>query len=106
MRALKRMARLSRSGLTSTNRSPDAEEMRMPREVTDGEGTTWSCVEAYAGLSEDGKSDAARVEGTDRYRVVCTPSGGAMSVELELPGGWDQSLSDDELVKEIESAAG
>jgi hypothetical protein len=58
----------------------------MPREVTDGDGTTWSCVEAYAGLSEDGKSDAARIEGTDRYRVVCTPSGGAASVTLELPG--------------------
>lgn len=77
----------------------------MPREVTDGEGTTWSCVEAYAGLSEDGKSDAARVEGTDHYRVVCTPSGGATSVELELPGGWDESLSDEELVREIGGAA-
>ena len=78
----------------------------MAREVTDGEGTTWSCVEAYAGLSEEGKSDAARVEGTDRYRVVCTPSGGAQSVELELPGGWDEGLSDEELVREIEAAAG
>lgn len=78
----------------------------MPREVTDGEGTTWSCVEAYAGLSDDGKSDAARVEGTDRYRVVCTPSGGAQTVELQLPGGWDASLSDEDLVRRIESAAG
>ena len=78
----------------------------MPREVTDGEGTTWSCVEAYAGLSEVGKSDAARVEGTDRYRVVCTPSGGATSVELQLPGGWDESLSDEELLREIGAAAG
>jgi hypothetical protein len=78
----------------------------MPREVTDGEGTTWSCVEAYAGLGEDGTSDAARVEGTDRYRVVCTPSGGAQTVELELPGGWTESMPDEELVREIESAAG
>lgn len=77
----------------------------MPREVTDGEGTTWSCVEAYAGLSEEGKSEAARVEGTDRYRVVCTPGGGAQSVDLELPAGWDDSLSDDELLREIESAS-
>jgi hypothetical protein len=75
----------------------------MPREVTDGEGTAWSCVEAYTGLSEDGKSDAARVEG-GRYRVVCTPSGGAKTVELELPGGWDESLSDEELVREIDRA--
>lgn len=76
----------------------------MPREVTDGEGTTWSCVEAYAGLSEEGKSDAARVEGTDRYRVVCTPSGGAASVTLELPAGWDASVSDEDLLREIRSA--
>lgn len=76
----------------------------MPREVTDGEGTVWSCVEAYAGLSEDGKSDAARVEGTDRYRVVCTPTGGATSVTLELPGGWDESMSDEDLAKAIEAA--
>lgn len=77
----------------------------MPREVMDEEGRTWSCVEAYAGLSEDGKSDAARVEGTDRYRVVCTPSGGATSVKLELPGGWDESLTDADLLREIQSAS-
>ena len=76
----------------------------MAREVTDGEGTTWSCVEAYAGLSDEGKSDAARVEGTDRFRVVCTPSGGAASVELELPAGWEETLSDEELAREIEKA--
>lgn len=78
----------------------------MPREVTDGEGTVWNCVEAYAGLSEDGKSDAARVEGTDRFRVVCTPSGGATSVTLELPGGWDETMSDEALVREIEGGTG
>ena len=77
----------------------------MPREVQDGDGMKWSCVEAYAGLSEDGKSDAARVEGTDRYRVVCTPSGGATSVELELPGGWDEAMTDADLLREIQSAA-
>ncbi len=76
----------------------------MAREVTDGEGTAWSCVEAYAGLSEDGKSEAARVEGTDRFRVVCTPSGGAQTVELELPAGWEENLSDEELAGEIEKA--
>jgi hypothetical protein len=79
--------------------------MRMAREVTDGDGTAWSCVEAYAGLSEEGKSDAARVEGTDRYRVVCTPSGGAASVTLELPAGWDESLTDADLLREIDSAS-
>jgi hypothetical protein len=42
------------------------------------------------------------VEGTDRFRVVCTPTGGAQTVELELPAGWDEKLSDEELVREIE----
>jgi hypothetical protein len=73
----------------------------MPREVTDGEGTTWTLVEAYAGLSEDGKSEAARVEGTDNYRVIATPTGGAQTVELELPAGWSDNLSDDDLVGRI-----
>lgn len=76
----------------------------MPREVTDSEGTTWSCVEAYAGLSEDGKSDAAKIEGTDRYRVVATPTGGAQSVTLELPAGWAEDLSDEDIVHAIDSA--
>jgi hypothetical protein len=77
----------------------------MPREATDGEGTRWSCVEAYAGLSGEGNGDAARVEGTDRFRVVCTPSGGAASVTLEVPGGWEERMADDALLREIAAAA-
>ncbi len=74
----------------------------MPREVQDPEGVRWSCAQAYAGLTESGVGDsAARVEGTDRFRVVCTPSGGSRSVELELPGGWEESLADDELLERI-----
>ena len=76
----------------------------MAREVRDDQGITWSCVEAYAGLS-GAASDAARADGPgERYRVVCTPSGGAKSVELELPAGWEESLSDEELVREITRA--
>lgn len=75
----------------------------MPREVTDNEGTRWTCAQAYAGLSEKaGEDDAARVEsGDERYRVVCTPSGGAKSVQLELPGQWEDTLSDEELTRAI-----
>jgi hypothetical protein len=36
--------------------------------------------------------------------VVCTPSGGAQTVELELPAGWEEKLSDEELAGEIEKA--
>jgi hypothetical protein len=78
----------------------------MPREVTDGNGVRWTCAQAYAGLGgADEKADAARVEGTDdRYRVVCTPSGGSQTVELELPGGWEDSMSDDDLLAAIGKA--
>ncbi len=79
----------------------------MQREVNDGGGTTWTCVQAYAGLQakEGGGEAAARAEGEDgRVEVVCTPSGGAQTVRLQLPGGWDESYSDEELLREIEAA--
>ena len=78
----------------------------MPREVTDGEGVTWACVQAYGGLTEgDENEEAARVEGAgDLFHVVCTPSGGAQTVRLELKSGWEESLSDEELLKKIGSA--
>jgi hypothetical protein len=76
----------------------------MPREVTDGEGITWTCAQAYAGLSDgDEKTEAARVEGEESlFRVVCTPSGGAQTVQLKLPEDWEENLTDEELLKEIE----
>ena len=76
----------------------------MAREVTDDDGITWSCTQAYAGLG-DGAVDpeAAAVEGrSDSYRVVCTPSGGARSVELELPGDWEKSVADGDLLAGIQ----
>lgn len=79
----------------------------MPREVNDGEGVRWSCAQAYAGLAQHAdddaaKADAARVEGAaDRFRVVCTPSGGARTVELQLPGGWEEEMGEEELLREI-----
>ncbi|HYW05325.1 MAG TPA: hypothetical protein VE913_00135 [Longimicrobium sp.] len=81
----------------------------MPREVTDEEGVRWTCVQAYAGLApsadEAANSDAARVDGaSDLFRVVATPSGGARTVEMELPGDWENALSDEDLVKRITAA--
>ena len=63
----------------------------MAREISDPEGITWTCIQAFAGLgNEPQKAEAARVAGTpDRVDVVCTPSGGAKSVRLELPGLWE-----------------
>ncbi|KFG67496.1 hypothetical protein [Microvirga sp. BSC39] len=77
----------------------------MPREVSDAEGITWTCIQAFAGLGNDPeKTDAARVDGTrNQVHVVCTPSGGAKSVRLELPGDWETSLPDDDLLRAIRS---
>jgi hypothetical protein len=75
----------------------------MPREIDDGEGVRWTCAQAYAGLTDQPVDEsAAKVDGADRYRVVCTPSGGSKSVELELPGGWEESYSDEALLQEIQ----
>ena len=78
----------------------------MPREVSDGEGVTWSCAQAYGGLKDGvGNEEAARVGGAgDLFQVVCTPSGGAQTVRLKLEGGWEDNLSDEELLGRIEAA--
>jgi hypothetical protein len=79
----------------------------MPREITDSDGITWSCIQAFAGLGNDpDKVDAARVDGSDRLRVVCTPSGNAASVRLELPEGWEADLPDDDLLAAIRAKLG
>ncbi len=75
----------------------------MTREITDN-GVTWSCVEAYTGLSGDDEKlkAAAQVdEKGDKYWVVCTPSSAAKSVRLELDNNWEESLNDEELLDQI-----
>lgn len=77
----------------------------MPREIQDPDGVRWTCAQPYAGLPEvSGDGDAARVEGTDLVRVVCTPSGGSRTVELRLPLDWEESLSDEEILRRLEAA--
>lgn len=75
----------------------------MPREITDTQGIVWTCIQAFAGLGNDAeKREAARVDGAgDRVHVACTPSGGARSVRLELPGDWETALSDEDLAARI-----
>jgi hypothetical protein len=77
----------------------------MPREVSDAEGIAWTCIQAFAGLGNDPeKMDAAHVDGTrNQVHIVCTPSGGAKSVRLELTKDWETSLSDDDLLQAIRS---
>ncbi len=76
----------------------------MPREVTDAEGVVWSCAQAFAGLNDDPeRAEAARVKGAeDLFHVVCTPSGGARSVRLQLPSGWEE-MPEEALAREIGS---
>lgn len=75
----------------------------MTRDLTDADGIAWSCVQAFAGLGGGAdKTDAARVRGSDdRLHVICTPSGAARSVRLELPEAWEAELTDEQLVGAI-----
>jgi len=63
-----------------------------PREVTDADAIKWSCIEATAAGDDDGA-----------VAVVCTPSGGAQSVRLELPPDWAR-LPETELLAAIADA--
>ena len=77
------------------------------REVQDADNVRWVCVQALAGVA-GGAADRA-VKHLERdgeaVPVVCTPSGGARSVRLELAPGWDEDASDDELLAAISTAA-
>lgn len=90
---------------TMSHRPTDESWRMLTREVTDEKGTAWTCLQAFAGLGNDPeKTEAARVEGAgDRVNVVCTPSGGAQSVRLELPLGWED-MGDAALLSAIQTA--
>lgn len=73
----------------------------MAREVTDAEGITWTCIQAFAGLGNDPeKQEAARLDGSSELHVVCTPSGGARSRRLALPPDWE-TMGEDALLQAI-----
>ena len=79
----------------------------MTREVTDGDGTAWNCVQAFAGLGDgaakaraEALADRAKDAG-GRVHVVCTPSGGARSVRVELPEAWEDEVANNQLLAAI-----
>jgi hypothetical protein len=75
------------------------------RQVTDRDNITWSCVQAYAGLTESRRAEAEAVLAADQVvPVVCTPRGGAQSVRIDLPSSWREKLSDARLLAAIERA--
>ncbi|MBD1395675.1 hypothetical protein H9Q13_00725 [Pontibacter sp. JH31] len=76
------------------------------REVTDNDNTTWTCVQAYGNLSKENADKAAELteDSNGEVTVVCTPSGGAQTVRLQLAKGWMEAVSDEELVSQIGSS--
>lgn len=72
------------------------------------DGVTWTCVQAFAGLSGEAAEEAAdKVESAaGTVPVVCTPSGGEQTVRVELPRDWQESLPDGELLAAIERERG
>ena len=80
----------------------------MARDVTDTDGVQWTLVQAFAGVSEsaEARSAAERLATRDGHvAVVCTPSGGAQTVRTELPIGWEERLTDAQLLDAIASGA-
>lgn len=77
----------------------------MEREIKDSDGITWTCLQAFSGLSDNTEAqEAAQVKGEeDTYWVVCTPSGGAQSVRLKLKDQWYKEYSNQELLQEIKA---
>lgn len=73
------------------------------REVRDADGVAWTCVQAFAGLSEAAAAEAAeKVESEEgMVPVVCTPSGGEQSVRVELPRDWMEGVPDGDLLAAI-----
>jgi hypothetical protein len=80
--------------------------MMTQREVTDNNNTRWTCVQALSATGNEELAEKAKEQtGNGKVPVVCTPSGGAQSVRLELEENWMEGMSDDELVKEIEQCS-
>ena len=78
------------------------------REVQDGDDVRWTCVQALGGMGGAAAELAAdRLESDDgKVPVVCTPSGGAQSVRVELPRDWRDSVDDAALLRAIDGARG
>ena len=76
------------------------------REVTDSNNVRWTCVQAYSGT--DGKISKKIEEISETNEglvpVICTPSGGAQSVRVNLSKDWE-SFDDAQLVEAIEKSA-
>jgi Na+-translocating ferredoxin:NAD+ oxidoreductase RnfC subunit len=75
------------------------------REITDKDNVRWTCVQAYSGTDGEISEKISELSENDEGEVpvVCTPSGGAKSVRLQVSKEWE-GLSDEELLSAIEAA--
>lgn len=75
------------------------------REVQDQNNTRWQCVQAFAGIETKVTEKAAQKGETaeGNVTVICTPSGGAQTVRLEVSANWMEEMSNDELLKSIQA---
>lgn len=75
------------------------------RVVTAPDHTTWTCIQAYANLDGEDpdqmEDKGAEAEGP--VPVICTASGGAPSLCLELAADWAEAMPDAELLLVIAS---
>ena len=77
-----------------------------PRDVTDSDGLSWACVQAYAGLGDGAAADAAAdLAGGETVTVVCTPTGAAQTVRLDLAADWAEAVSDGAVLAAIAAAS-
>lgn len=76
------------------------------REVTDSENTRWTCVQAFSMIDEKSveKVEALAEKEDGKVTVVCTPSGGAKTVRLQLSQNWEEEMNDEGLIEAIASA--
>jgi hypothetical protein len=72
------------------------------REVQAHDNTTWVCVQALSGVSAGQDQIENKIQDDHgNVPVVCTPSGGAQTVRIQLPKDWLDATSDENLLAEI-----
>ncbi len=75
-------------------------ENMIQREIQDQQNTRWQCVQALS--QNDALAEKADEIQDDDVTIVCTPSGGEQTVRVRARKGWNETLSDEQLLELIE----
>lgn len=72
------------------------------REIIDRNNVKWTFVQAYSGTDGNVSKEIEEKSetGDGSVPVVCTPSGGAQSVRIELPKYWEE-MTDEQLLNAL-----